>query len=156
MNQATEQQQPQFQIEKIYVKDISLEVPHAPQIFLDRDTPTVNVELHSDSSNVSEAIYQASVTVTVTAKIKDRTVFLVEATQAGIFTLRNIPEADIKAVLGVACPNIIFPYLRETISDAITRAGFPPVLLAPVNFDLLFQQQAAQPQVSADNPSITH
>jgi preprotein translocase subunit SecB len=154
MNQATDQQ-PQFQIEKIYVKDISLEVPNAPQIFLDREPPQVNVELHTDSASVSDGIYQASVTVTVTAKIKDRTVFLVEATQAGIFTLRNIPEGDIKAVLGVACPNIIFPYLRETVSDAITRAGFPPVLLAPVNFDLLFQQQSAQVEAPAAGSAAT-
>lgn len=156
MNQTTDQQ-PQFQIEKIYVKDISLEVPNAPQIFLDREPPQVNVELHTDSVNVSEGIYQASVTVTVTAKIKERTVFLVEATQAGIFTLRNIPDNDIKPVLGVACPNIIFPYLRETVSDAITRAGFPPVLLAPVNFDLLFQQQAAQVEApAAGSVGTTH
>jgi len=138
-------QQPVFQIEKIYAKDLSLEVPNAPQIFLERETPAVDIQLSTQNSQVSEGIHQAEITVTVTAKLKDRTVFLVEATQAGIFTLRNIPANDMAPVLGIACPNILFPYLRETVSDAGTRAGFPPVMLAPVNFEALFAANSPEP-----------
>jgi preprotein translocase subunit SecB len=151
MNQEA-QDQPVFSIEKIYVKDASLEIPHAPQIFLERDTPQVEVQLHTDSGQVNEAIYQATITVTVTTKLKGKTMFLVEATQAGIFQLRHIPKADLQAVLGVACPNILFPYLRETVSDLVTRAGFPPVLLNPVNFEALYQQRLQSQRA----PETTH
>ena len=132
--QATEQQ-PVFSVEKLYVKDLSLEVPHAPKIFLEQETPEI------DSEKVEDNFYECSVTVTVTAKLSDnRVVFLNELTQAGIFHLANIPEEDVKVLLGIACPNILFPYARETVSSTITRAGFPPVLLAPINFDALFNQ----------------
>ena len=151
MSQATDPP-PQFSIEKVYVQDVSLEIPNAPQIFLEREAPKVDVQLHTSSQPVSEGIYQSSITVTVTAKIQDKTMFLVEATQAGIFQLRNIPEPDLQSVLGIACPNILFPYVRETISDIVTRAGFPPVLLNPVNFEALYQQQ----QKAAQEPVITH
>ena len=146
-------QQPVFSIEKIYVKDASLEIPNAPQIFLERESPQVDVQLSTSSESVSEAIYQAGLTVTVTAKLGDKTMFLVEVTQAGIFSLRNIPESDLPAVLGIACPNILFPYVRETISDLVTRAGFPPVLLNPVNFEALYQQQQ-QAIAAAQQPVI--
>ena len=151
----SEQQAPVFSIEKIYVKDLSLEIPNAPQIFLDRDQPNIEVQLNSSANKVDENIYEASVTVTVTSKLKDKTMFLVEATQAGIFQLRNIPESDIGAVLGIGCPNIIFPYLREVVSDLVTRAGFPPMLLAPVNFEALYAQQKAAQESQQPQPT-TH
>jgi len=133
--------QPVFSIEKIYVKDLSLEIPNAPQAFLERDTPNVDIQLHHNSTGVDEGVYQTTLTVTVTAKVNDKTLFLVEAAQAGIFVLRNIPVNDIEVVLGVACPNILFPYVREVVSDTVVRAGFPPVVLNPMNFEALFQAQ---------------
>ncbi len=139
-----QQQQPVFSIEKIYVKDMSLEIPNAPQIFLQRETPQVDVQLHTKSDKVDEGIYQTLLTVTVTAKLADgKTMFLAEAGQAGIFQIRNVPEADLDPVLGITCPNLLFPYIRETISDMVTRAGFPPVILNPVNFEALYHQQNA-------------
>jgi len=135
------QNQPVFSIEKVYVKDISLEIPNAPQIFLEREAPQVDIQLHHQSSKVDEGVYQTVLTVTVTAKVKEKTLFLVEAGQAGIFTIRNIPEADMEPILGIACPNILYPYVREVVSDIVVRAGFPPVLLTPVNFEALFQAQ---------------
>ena len=153
MNQEA-QPQPIFSIEKIYVKDLSLEIPHAPSIFLDRDQPQIDLQMNCQGNPISEGVYQATITVTVTAKLKERTMFLVEATQAGIFRIQNVPETDIKAILGIGCPNILFPYLRETISDVVNRAGFPPVLLNPVNFEILYTQQQ-QLQEQAAKPT-TH
>ncbi|MGB8337259.1 MAG: protein-export chaperone SecB [Burkholderiales bacterium] len=141
-----EEKQPLFSIEKLYTKDASLEIPHAPQIFLERDPPQIDVQLHNSSSPINEGYYEAVLTVTVTAKIGDKTLFLTEVSQAGIFQIRNVPESDLPAILNIACPNIIFPYARETISDLVTRAGFPPVLLNPVNFEALYQAQAQQSQ----------
>lgn len=142
----SEQQQPVFNIEKIYVKDLSLEVPNAPQIFLEREAPQIDVQLHTTSGVVSEGVYETVLTVTITAKLQEKTMFLVEAVQAGIFQIRNVPSQELDPVLGIACPNILFPYLREVISDVVTRAGFPPVLLNPVNFEAIYQQQLQQKQ----------
>jgi len=142
----SEQQQPVFSIEKIYVKDLSLEVPNAPQIFLEREAPQIDVQLHTTSGVVSEGVYETVLTVTITAKLQEKTMFLVEAVQAGIFQIRNVPSQEIDPVLGIACPNILFPYLREVVSDVVTRAGFPPVLLNPVNFEAIYQQQLQQKQ----------
>ena len=156
----SEQQQPVFSIEKIYVKDLSLEVPNAPQIFLEREAPQIDVQLHTTSGVVSEGVYETVLTVTITAKLQEKTMFLVEAVQAGIFQIRNVPSQEIDPVLGIACPNILFPYLREVVSDVVTRAGFPPVLLNPVNFEAIYQQQLQQKQqeVAAAPPAapMTH
>ncbi|KAA3652616.1 protein-export chaperone SecB [Denitromonas sp.] len=144
----TENTQPVFTIEKLYIRDLSVEVPNAPTIFLDRETPQINVQLRTDSKGVDEGVYEVVLTVTVTAKIgEEKTVFLVEAAQAGIFQIRNVPESDIEPIMMIGCANILFPYAREAISDAVTRAGFQPVLLAPVNFEALYQarQQEQQP-----------
>lgn len=156
----SEQQQPVFSIEKIYVKDLSLEVPNAPQIFLEREAPQIDVQLHTTSGVVSEGVYETVLTVTITAKLQEKTMFLVEAVQAGIFQIRNVPSQEIDPVLGIACPNILFPYLREVVSDVVTRAGFPPVLLNPVNFEAIYQQQLQQKQqeIAAAPPAapMTH
>ena len=140
----SEQQQPVFAIEKIYVKDLSLEIPNAPNIFLERDTPEINLQLGTKSQGIGEGLYEVLLTATVTAKIKDKNMFLVEAQQAGIFRIRNIPTGEIDPVLGIGCPNILFPYLREVVSDIVTRAGFPPVILNPVNFEAIYQQKNAE------------
>ena len=139
-------QQPVFNIEKIYVKDLSLEVPNAPQAFMSSDAPQLEVQLTQGVHPIDAALFEVTLTVTVTAKVGDKTVFLVEAAQAGIFQIRNVPQSDLDPILGMVCPNILFPYARETVSDTVNRAGFPPVLLAPVNFEALYQQRVAQEQ----------
>jgi preprotein translocase subunit SecB len=148
-----ETQQAHFSIEKIYVKDLSLEVPNAPQIFLQREQPEIQVQLHTEGTGVDDGIFQCLLTVTVTAKLGEKTMFLVEAAQGGIFQIRNVPQQDLDPILSIACPNILFPYARETISDTINRAGFPPVLLAPVNFEVLYQQRLEQQ--AAQQPPAT-
>jgi preprotein translocase subunit SecB len=147
--------QPVFSIEKVYVKDLSLEIPNAPQAFLEREAPTVDIQLHHNSTGVEDGVFQTVLTVTVTAKIGDKTLFLVEAGQAGIFVIRNVPASELEAVLAIACPNILFPYVREVVSDTVTRAGFPPVVLSPVNFEAIYQaQRDPQPAVSAPTSQI--
>jgi len=149
------QNQPIFSIEKLYVKDISLEIPNAPQVFLEREAPQVDIQLHHASQPVEDGVYQTLLTVTVTAKVKEKTLFLAEVGQAGIFVIRNIPADDLEPVLGIACPNILFPYVREVISDVVSRAGFPPVVLNPVNFEALYQaQKQAQANEQPASPVI--
>lgn len=142
-------EQPTFGIEKIYVKDLSLEIPHAPDIFLSGEQPQVDVQLHNEAAGISEGLYQVVLTVTVTAKAGDKTMFLVEAAQAGIFRVRNVADSDIEPLLATACLNILFPYVREAVSDIISRAGFPPVYLAPVNFDAIYLQRLQEAQEQA-------
>ena len=146
----TEEQQPTFQIEKIYVKDLSFELPNAPQVFMQSENPQLEIQVRNDAQQFAEALYEVVVTVTVTARLKEKTLFLAEAAQAGIFSLRGVPADDLAPLLGIACPNILYPYVREAISDLVTRGGFPPVLLAPVSFEALYAQrnqaQAGQPR----------
>jgi preprotein translocase subunit SecB len=139
-------EQPVFTIEKIYVKDLSIEVPNAPQIFLQRETPGIEVQIQSNANTIGDGMYEVVLTVTVNAKQAETVFFLVEVVKAGIFQIRNVPEQDLEPILAVACPNILFPYARETVSDAINRAGFPPVILAPVNFESLYQQRLMEQQ----------
>jgi preprotein translocase subunit SecB len=141
---AQENVQPIFNMEKIYVKDLSLEIPHAPQIFLERENPQIDIQLQPAASLVEEGIYDVVLTATVTAKLGEKVMFLVEIKQGGIFQMRNIPGEDLETLLAVMCPNILFPYLREAVSSLTVRAGFPPVLLNPINFDTLYQQQKQQ------------
>jgi preprotein translocase subunit SecB len=144
---APQQQAPQpatFQIEKIYEKDLSLEIPHAPQIFTEQVAPEVQVQINTEANAFTEGFYEVTVTATVTAKMGERTLFLAEAVQAGIFSLRNVPPTELGPLLGIACPTVIFPYLRETMSDMISRGGFPPLLLAPISFEALYLQQQQQ------------
>ncbi|MES1981589.1 MAG: protein-export chaperone SecB [Pseudomonadota bacterium] len=146
MSETVSPPQPVFNIEKLYVKDLSLEIPHAPAIFLERDQPQVDLQLNTQSSVVSDGMYEVTITVTVTSRLvaKNQIMFLIEAKQAGIFQLRNLPQEELAPVLGVVCPNILYPYLREVVSDLAVRAGFAPVLLNPINFEVLYQQQQQQ------------
>ncbi len=139
---------PVFTIERIYVKDLSLENPNSPQSFLQQESPQIEVSLATRGEPVGEGIFESVLTVTVTAKVGEQTLFLVEVAQAGIFQIRNIPEQDVQPLLGVHCPNILFPYARENISSAIIRAGYPPVHLAPINFEALYAQQLQQIQAA--------
>ena len=146
----TEQEAPAFSIEKIYVKDVSLEVPNAPEIFLEQDSPEVGIQLQIGVKKLSEDAYEVTLTVTVTAKIGEKTVFLIEVGQGGIFRIRNIPEDNMAPLLSIACPNILFPYARETVASLATSAGFAPVVLQPVNFEALYAARAQQEQQAAE------
>jgi preprotein translocase subunit SecB len=140
------EQQPLFNIERIYLKDLSLEIPNAPQVFAEREQPKIDINLHNEARALDAGLYEVVLTATVTAKLKDKTAFLVEVAQAGIFQIRNVPQQELDAVLGVTCGNILFPYLRESISNTVTRGGFPPFWLNHLSFDALYQQQRQQQQ----------
>ncbi|RFC37058.1 MAG: protein translocase subunit secB [Candidatus Nitrotoga sp. SPKER] len=150
---ASEQQQPLFNIEKLYVKDLSLESPNAPSIFLERENPKIDLQLNTQSHFMEEGLYEVTVTVTVTAKLpeKDKVMFLIEAKQAGIFQVRNFPSDELESVLAIVCPNILYPYLREVVSNMAIHAGFTPVLLNPINFEALYHQQKQQLAQAATN-----
>lgn len=150
-NQQTDPQeagQSLFNIEKIYVKDLSLEIPNAPQVFLQKEAPQINIELQNKATVVDDGIYDVVLTITVTATIEEKVAFLVEVAQAGIFQVRNVPQEAIDGLMGVTCANILFPYAREAVSDMVTRAGFPPVVLNPINFEVLFMQQKQQQEAA--------
>lgn len=132
---------PVFQIQRVYLKGLSLEQPNSPAIFLEPASPTIEVAVSAIAEKQAENIFESTVTITVTAKINDKIAFLVEAKQAGIFEVRNIPPAQLDPLLGIGCPNIVYPYLRANIADAITRAGFPPVHLSEINFQVFYQQR---------------
>ena len=142
----SEAPQPTFTIEKIYLKDLSVEVPNAPQVFLEREAPQVDLNIHSDSRALQDGMYEVVLTVTITAKVGDKAMFLVEVAQAGLFQIRNVPSQDMGPLLGIACPNTLFPYLRESVSTVTSRAGFPPVVLAPMSFEGIYQQHMQQQQ----------
>jgi preprotein translocase subunit SecB len=149
--QPQQQAQPFFNIEKIYIKDLSVEVPNAPQIFLEREQPQIDMQINTQSGPVEQDIYQTELTLTITSKIKDKTAFLVEVRQAGIFRIQNLPKEALEAALAIGCPNILFPYAREAVSSAVLDAGFPPLLLQPVNFELLYMQQQQAKQAGQPN-----
>ena len=142
-------EQPVFGIEKVYVKDLSVEVPNAPEIFLEREAPQVEIQLNTSGRGVGEGVFEVILTVTVTAKFGEKTVFLVEVGQAGIFRIMNVPEDQIEPLIAVACPNILFPFARETVSDAVTRAGFSPIVLQPVNFEAMYMQRLQEQEAAA-------
>jgi preprotein translocase subunit SecB len=135
---------PMFQIQRIYLKDLSLEQPNSPQILLEQGQPAVEINLTLGAEPIADGMFEVTVMATVTTKVNDKTLFLVEAKQGGIFEIRNIPEEQLKQILGIACPNIVYPYLRAIVSDVCTRAGFPPVMLSEVNFQAMFEAQQAQ------------
>ena len=137
---------PIFQIQRIYLKDLSLEQPNSPQILLEQGQPAVEINLTLGAEPIADGMFEVTVMATVTTKVNDKTLFLVEAKQGGIFEIRNIPEEQLKQILGIACPNIVYPYLRAIVSDVCTRAGFPPVMLSEVNFQAMFEAQQAQAQ----------
>ena len=151
MSQQPVTSQPTFTVEKLFVKDLSIEVPNAPKIYLERETPQVEIQMNNVANPIDEGYYVVLLTVTVTAKIGEKSVFLVEATQGGVFQIRNVAQQEMDVVLGVTCPNMLYPYVREVVSDAVMRAGFPPVVLAPVNFEAVYQarlQSQAQPSTA--------
>lgn len=146
-SEATQQGgQQQFAIQKLYLKDVSFESPNSPAMFTREWQPEVNIDLNSNSQPLSEGVYDVVLTLTATVKNSDQTAFLIEIQQGGIFTINGFADNEMGHMLGSFCPNILFPYAREAISDLVTKGGFPPLLLAPVNFDALYAQHMAQQQ----------
>ena len=133
--------EPVFLIQRVYLKDMSLEQPNSPAILLSQDQTAVDIQIGLDSEQVAEGVYEITVTATVTAKVNEQTMFLVEAKQAGIFEIRHMPEGQLQPITGIACPQIIYPYLRSNVADVIQRAGFPPVHMAEINFQAMYDQQ---------------
>ncbi|MHB1124263.1 MAG: protein-export chaperone SecB [Ramlibacter sp.] len=152
---AEQSNDPVFQIQRVYLKEASLEQPNSPAILLEQEQPSVDIQLGVEAQQAADGVYEVAVTATVTTKIKDRTVFLVEAKQAGIFEIRNVPAEQMNAVMGIACPQIVYPYLRSNVSDIVTRAGFPPVHLAEINFQAMFEQQQQAQQAEQPSGIIT-
>jgi preprotein translocase subunit SecB len=143
--------QPSFQIEKLYVKDLSLEVPNAPQVFMQNDGPQLEIQVSNQAAQFSDGLFDVVVTVTVTARAGEKTIFLAEVAQAGIFSVRGVSQEDLEPLLAVACPTILYPYAREAIYDLVTRAGFPAVVLQPVSFEQMYLERRRQ---AADGPRI--
>ena len=137
-------QDPIFQIQRISLKEASLEQPNSPAILLEQEQPSVDIQLGVEAKPAADGVYEISVTATVQTKIQDKTVFLVEAKQSGIFEIRNLPQEQMGPIMGIACPQIVYPYLRGNVADLIQRAGFPPVHLAEINFQAMYEQQQAQ------------
>jgi len=142
--QANGSSEPGFAIEKLFLKDVSVEVPNSPEIFTQREAPQIAIELGNLGKPLADGFFEVALKITVTSKIADKTAFLIEVTQAGIFALRNIPEENLEMIIAITCPNILFPYAREAISDLVIKAGFAPVLLNPINFEMLYMQQKQQ------------
>ena len=135
---------PVFQIQRMYLKDLSLEQPNAPAILLEQAQPQVDIKLSLAAEPVADGLFEVSVTATVTTTVAEKTLFLIEAKQAGIFEIRNLPQDQLEGILAIVCPQMIYPYLRAIVSDVCTRAGFPPVMLTEVNFQAMFEAQQAQ------------
>lgn len=145
---------PVFQIQRVYLKDVSLEQPNSPEILLNQEQPGVEIQLGVDAKPVADGLFEVSVTATIHTRIADKTVFLVEAKQAGIFEIRNIEADQLGAILGVACPQIVYPYLRGNVADVIQRGGFPPVHMAEINFQAMYEQQKTEAAAAPAAPQI--
>ncbi len=147
-------QAPVFNIQRVYLKDASLELPNAPRIFLEQIPPQVDIALDVGAEPIGEGLWEVTVTSTVTARIEDRVLFLVECKQAGIFQIVNIPADQLDPVLGVVCPGIVYPYLRSSVSDLVTRTGLPPVTLNEINFEVFYQQRLQARQLEQQSPMV--
>ena len=135
---------PVFQIQRMYLKDLSLEQPNSPRILLEQQPPQVDINLGVSAEGIADGVFEVCVTATVTTKVTDKTLFLIEAKQAGIFEIRNLPQEQLQQIVSIACPQMVYPYLRAVVSDVCTRAGFPPVILNEVNFQAMFDAQREQ------------
>jgi preprotein translocase subunit SecB len=142
---------PVLTIEKVYLKDCSLEVPNAPQVFLEEVQPQIDVQMGTQAQQIGEGLYESTLLVTVTAKAGDKTVFLCEVKQSAIFQIRGFGQEEMSAIIGIGCPTTIFPYARESVANLVNRAGFPPINLAPVSFEALYMQQMQQQQGAVGN-----
>ena len=155
MAEESNQPERQFALQKIYVKDVSFETPHSPEVFTQKWEPKMEFNLSSNAQQLQDGLFEVRLTVTLTAKLEDRTAYLVEVTQAGIFAATGFADQEYGPLLGSYCPNVLFPYAREAVSDLVVKGGFPPMLLAPVNFDALYMQHVQQAQQPAET-GTTH
>ncbi len=155
-NETQGSEEVQFLIHKVYVKDISFETPNSPEIFKMPWQPEVDMNLSNKATPMGDDHFDVVLSITLTVKLGDQIAYLIEVDQAGIFLLKNLPEDVISRTLGVTCANILFPFVRETMADVITRGGFPQLLLAPVNFDALYEQQSQAATIQAGPSSTTH
>lgn len=149
----SEHAEPFFNIQRLYLKDLSFEQPNSPEIFLESEMPAIEVEVNVSCTTLAEGVFETVLTLTMTASVQDKVAFLIEAKQAGIFDIRHMPKERVEQLLGIACPTIIFPYLRANIADILTRAGFPPVHLTEINFQALYEQRVAQSEQAAQQPN---
>ncbi|MCK9507435.1 MAG: protein-export chaperone SecB [Pigmentiphaga sp.] len=154
--QTQEQAAPVFNIQRVYLKDLSLELPNAPQIFLETEQPQVEISVDVGAAALAETVFEVTVTATVTTKINDKVLYLIEGKQAGIFELANLPPEQMDPILGIACPGIVYPYLRANIADQITRASMAPLHLAEVNFQAIYEQRLAEAAAAQQNGAATH
>lgn len=138
-----QQNEPIFAMQRVYLKDASLEMPNAPKIFLENEAPNIEISLNLSNQALEQGVYEVAVRVTLKATIGDKTVYLVEAEQAGVFSIQNLPEGDLEPVLNIVCSGMLYPYLRANVADLITRASLPPLHLADVNFQALYEQRLA-------------
>lgn len=152
----TETSQPQFAIQRIYLKDLSFETPHTPAVFTTQGEASVNVDLNSSATRLDDSVYEVVLSLTVTSKIADKVAYLVEVKQAGIFTLSGFNEADLNGMLHSYCPNILFPYVREAISDVVSKGSFPQLILAPINFDAVYAQHLQQQKAAGQEKDAVH
>jgi len=144
----------QFAIQKLYTKDISFETPNSPNIFTQKWEPALDLNLGTHVEPLENSMFEVILNITVTVKIGDTTAYLVEVAQAGIFTIAGFTEQEMGPMMGSFCPNILFPYAREVISDLVNKGGFPQLILAPVNFDALYMQHLQQSQQNAEAPTL--
>lgn len=154
-NQNAQNNDPAFNMQRVYLKDLSLEMPNAPAIFLEQEAPKVDVSINIGGQALAETVFESTVTITVTTRIEDKVLYLVEATQAGIFQIANIPAEQIDPLMGIVCPTMLYPYLRANIADAITRTSLPPIHLAEVNFQALFEQRVQEAQQAQQQGGAT-
>lgn len=151
---ADENQLSRLAVQKIYIKDLSFESPNSPAIFMQSGKPDIDIQMHTAAKTVDKEVHEVVLTITVSAKSEDKTLFLVEIQQAGIFAIQNVEQEQLAPVLGIDCPSILFPYARQMISELTTQGGFPPLLMAPVNFDAVFRQHVEQQTEQPDG--VTH
>ena len=152
-DQAQNSNAPVFNMQRVYLKDLSLEMPNAPNIFLEQEGPKVEVAINVGGQALADTVYESTITVTVTTRIGEKVLYLVEATQGGIFEISNVPAEQLDPLMGIVCPTMLYPYLRANIADAITRTSLPPLHLAEVNFQALFEQRLAQAAQEAAAPA---
>lgn len=136
--------QEQFGIQNVYIKDISFETPNSPHIFMEQGKPQTELEMSNDVNKLNEELYELVLNITVTVKVADKTAYLIEVHQAGIFTVKGFTDDKLSYMLHSYCPTVLFPFARETISNLVTRGGFQPLWLVPLNFEALYAQQLQQ------------
>jgi preprotein translocase subunit SecB len=158
--ESTQESTQQFVLQKIYIKDISFETPNSPEIFTTKWEPNINIELHTNANKLSDDVHEVTLGVTLTAKIDDKVAYLIEIKQAGLFTISGFPKKEFGAMLGAYCPNLLFPFAREAISDLVVKGGFPQMLLVPVNFDAIYAEhlarQKTKPETESEKPKSIH